>query len=332
MIRKDTLRSTGKTYLFRPDGTYRFTLSDGKKTLRYCVVVEEMDVTVEPLELGFFVNGVRVGEGPGTGWTYDEKGVLSLSGNGPFVLSGEAANNEVQVRADAPGATVILSNAVVFASGRPALDVVQNAALLMAGGTSYLVATDNAAAAEVAQGATLTVGLAPEASRKRSMTGVFSSGGKPAIEDAGRVVVDGGRFFVRADQHAVGTPGNFTCGMDEVMMTGGTPEALTYAETCTDKPCVLVGPAVTVTLPNAVPHVKDIVVSNNVQRLQPTVAGGGVYRVMQNDDIFVGYAAAENGVAKDSFVTNLDDADGRYRLVCTDRASGQSVVREINQK
>lgn len=46
----------------------------------------------------------------------------------------------------------------------------------------------------------------------------------------------------------------------------------------------------------------------------------------------VGYAAAENGVAKVSFVTNLDDADGRYRLVCTDRASGQSVVREINQK
>ena len=45
-----------------------------------------------------------------------------------------------------------------------------------------------------------------------------------------------------------------------------------------------------------------------------------------------GYACAEGGVAKVSFVTNLDDADGPYRLVCKDRASGISVERAVAQK
>ena len=43
----------------------------------------------------------------------------------------------------------------------------------------------------------------------------------------------------------------------------------------------------------------------------------------------VGYAAAENGVAAVTFQTNLDDADGAYRLVCTDRSSGLQVTKTI---
>ena len=42
-----------------------------------------------------------------------------------------------------------------------------------------------------------------------------------------------------------------------------------------------------------------------------------------------GYACAEGGVAKVSFQTNLDDADGAYRVVCKDRASGISVEKKV---
>ena len=42
-----------------------------------------------------------------------------------------------------------------------------------------------------------------------------------------------------------------------------------------------------------------------------------------------GYVCAEGGVAKVSFQTNLDDADGAYRLVCKDRASGISVEKIV---
>ena len=45
-----------------------------------------------------------------------------------------------------------------------------------------------------------------------------------------------------------------------------------------------------------------------------------------------GWAAVEDGVARVSFATNLDDADGDYRLVCADRASGVRISKTIQQK
>ena len=45
-----------------------------------------------------------------------------------------------------------------------------------------------------------------------------------------------------------------------------------------------------------------------------------------------GYVCAEGGVAKVTFLTNLDDADGAYRLVCKDRASGVSSEKSIPLK
>ena len=72
-------------------------------------------------EIGFAVNGKDAGFlWQGANWTYSYR-VLSLTNAMQYVLSGVAANDEVQVRAEASGATVILSNAAVFASGRAAV-------------------------------------------------------------------------------------------------------------------------------------------------------------------------------------------------------------------
>ena len=126
----------GKVYLWLPVGTHRFALSDGQTKFRYCAVVKDQDIRVEPLppilDIGFFVNGEDVGQRAGDGWTYGTNKVLSLDGQTPFVLSGWATNNEVQVTAMTNGTTVVLSNAFVFASGRPALDVAQGAVLTVA--------------------------------------------------------------------------------------------------------------------------------------------------------------------------------------------------------
>ena len=125
----------GSVYLWLPDGAHRFTISDGTTTHRYCAVVHGRGVTVEPLgPVGFYVNGEDIGKtGAGEGWFYQEK-TLSLTNAVKYVLSGEATNDEVQVKANADGATVVLSNAVVFASRRAALDVAQGAVLTVAAG------------------------------------------------------------------------------------------------------------------------------------------------------------------------------------------------------
>ena len=289
----------GKVYLWLPNGTHGFTLSDGERTLRYCAVVNGQDVTVEPLgPVGFYVNGVDISRERGEGWDYNpEFGYLLLGTDGTYVFTGAATNSEVQIRTLRSGATVVLSNAVVFASGRPAIEVHQDTTLLMAGGASYLAATNGSAAVTISEEATLTVDLAPGGSRKESMIGVFNYGEAPAIAkldspwvtEQGPVKVNGGTFFVWADSQVEEAPDKFTCGAGEVMMTGKTPEELRYATACGDAPCVLVGPGVTVTVKDGIPHASGFTVSNAVQAIEES-ATPGVYRVMEGDDVFVGYA------------------------------------------
>ena len=45
-----------------------------------------------------------------------------------------------------------------------------------------------------------------------------------------------------------------------------------------------------------------------------------------------GYACAEGGVAIVEFQTNIDDAEGAYRLLCVDRASGLRHDLKIEQE
>ena len=289
----------GKVYLWLPNGTHGFTLSDGERTLRYCAVVNGQDVTVEPLgPVGFYVNGVDISRERGEGWDYNpEFGYLLLGTDGTYVFTGAATNSEVQIRTLRSGATVVLSNAVVFASGRPAIEVHQDTTLLMAGGASYLAATNGSAAVTISEEATLTVDLAPGGSRKESMIGVFNYGEAPAIAkldspwvtEQGPVKVNGGTFFVWADSQVEEAPDKFTCGAGEVMMTGKMPEELRYATACGDAPCVLVGPGVTVTVKDGIPHASGFTVSIAVQAIEES-ATPGVYRVMEGDDVFVGYA------------------------------------------
>ena len=236
----------GKVYLWLPNGTHHFTLSDGTTTHRYCAVVKGVAITVEPLvPVGFFVNGVDIGkEGTGTGWVYMGKN-LTLNGAGPYVLSGVATNDEVHIHVISPNAaTVILSNAVVFASENPpALNVDQNTSLLMAGGTSCIAATNDIAAVSVGADAALTVGLAPGADEAESMICVFNYGNRAAVDGAGSVAVNGGTLAVWADRQSSAAP--LTRAADVFcMLAGDTPETAKVVDQYNGEAYVLVTAAI----------------------------------------------------------------------------------------
>ena len=240
----------GRVYLWLSNGTHRFTLSDGTTTCRYCAVVKGMGITVEPLgPIGFFVNGEDIGDtGSGTGWNYNKNMKnLTLSEVGLYVLSGVAMNDEVHIHVageKAAGATVILSNAVVFVSGQPpALNVDQNISLLMAGGSSFLGATNNIMALSVGPKAALTVGLAPGADEVEAMIGVFNYGDVAAIGGAGSVTVRGGTLAVWADKRAAETPINRTADV-LCMLAGDDPETAKVVDTYNGEPYVLVTAAI----------------------------------------------------------------------------------------
>ena len=308
----DIFAIDGKVYLWLPDGTHRFELSDGQTTFRYCAVVKGRGITVRPLptiaSIGFFVNGEDVGLRAGDGWTYGTNKVLTLDGKAPFVLSGKATNDEVQITATTVGTTVVLSNAFVLASGRPALKVEKGMSLLMAGDESRLGATNTftssswvsnataavsevtnaTAAVSVASNAVLTVDLAAGGGRWDAKIGVFNYGDTNAVCGTGKVAVNGGTFFVQADKQAVGTSVEFTFGEAEVMMTGDKPAKLKPAKEYKSEPCVLVAPGVAVSL-KEIPHVTGFTVSNAVETIA-NVTGSATCYVMPGDDVFVGYA------------------------------------------
>ena len=84
-------------------------------------------------EIGFAVDGRDIGRlWKDAGWTYSS-GILSLTNAATYVLSGVATNGEVQVKATADAARVVLSNAFVFTSGRRAIGVGQDKLTLAAG-------------------------------------------------------------------------------------------------------------------------------------------------------------------------------------------------------
>ena len=88
-----------------------------------------------------------------------------------------------------------------------------------------------------------------------------------ATTDAARVVLSNMAVFASGRPAVVVAQGaTLEVAANHVMMTGGASGAMRYATTCGDAPCVLVGPAVTVTVKD-IPHVTDVVVSNGEERI-----------------------------------------------------------------
>ena len=294
---KDIVPIDGKVYLYLPNGMHSFAFSDESKTLNFYAVVNGRATTVEPMPplKGFFVNGMDIGSTAGTGWYYDLNRCLHFTGGGTYVLSGLATNDEVQVSVDASDAKLVFSNAVVFTSGRAALEVEKSTSLLMAGDASYLAATNGASAVTVAADAALTVDLGPGGNRFESMICTFGFDAANAIVGDGAVQVKGGTFVALADASAVGVK-TFTCDADSVIMAvGDDPENARFASSAGASKYVLVAPFCRVLVPVEIPGIRSYVVADTTEPIAPsgTVNATNVFKVMVLDDITIDFTADE---------------------------------------
>ena len=296
---RDIVPIDGRVYLYLPNGTHSFSISGGSKILNFYAVVNGRDTAVEPQAIGFTVNGADIGNASGADWSYDESRCLHLSKGGTYVLSGLATNNEVQVSVEASDATLVFSNAVVYARGRPALTVgesLDGIRLGMAGKVSYLVATNGAAngasVPAVQAGSVCEISLAPGGERIESMICVYNFGESPAV--CGRSPrVGSGSLCVWADEAAA--QGNVEYdSASEIMAIGDDPDSTRYATESAGAKCVLVAPFCRVLVPET-PGIASCVVSNRGERISEgdPVGGTNVFKVMVHDGVTIDFVAAE---------------------------------------
>ena len=153
--------ASGDLYLWLPDGDYTFAIGG----TRWAATVAGADTVaqlVSPADpLGVFVNGVEVAHGTGDGWRYSAvSSRLTLTGDGPLVLSGTNTQGKVRVRVETE-ATVTLSNLCLKATANrntPFAIVSNLAARVWFTGTNTLEAGRYCAALEVPGVSDLEIG------------------------------------------------------------------------------------------------------------------------------------------------------------------------------
>ena len=153
--------ASGDLYLWLPDGDYTFAIGE----TRWAATVAGADTVaqlVSPADpLGVFVNGVEVAHGTGDGWRYSAvSSRLTLTGDGPLVLSGTNTQGKVRVRVETE-ATVTLSNLCLKATANrstPFAIVSNLAARVWFTGTNTLEAGRYCAALEVPGVSDLEIG------------------------------------------------------------------------------------------------------------------------------------------------------------------------------
>ncbi|MBR3085165.1 MAG: hypothetical protein IKH04_02055, partial [Kiritimatiellae bacterium] len=153
--------ASGDLYLWLPDGDYTFAIGE----THWAASVAGADTVaqlVSPADpLGVFVNGVEVAHGTGDGWRYSAvSSRLTLTGDGPLVLSGTNTQGKVRVRVETE-ATVTLSNLCLKATANrntPFAIVSNLAARVWFTGTNTLEAGRYCAALEVPGVSDLEIG------------------------------------------------------------------------------------------------------------------------------------------------------------------------------
>ena len=288
----------GMYSFFLPDGEYQLkaTAADGKngKEKSACFYVMDDDAHLVLNETDeFFLNGEDSDDGKGAGWTTTSDNRIVLTNAATYVLSGDLRGQGVDVQTSA---TVILSNATIRTSGEPALSVADDCSvnLKMAGLTSYLVATNEAPAIVLGDKSRLQIELAEGASQFAEIIAV-SYDKKCTIEQRPKsrahVEVKSGSFLVKSDTMAVEAGFSIPeASKDSLLMkTGPSPDNVRFADSYKHEAFVGVVPSHKITVP---PHegIESVVVSNDIEQLKHE--GGGVYRAMLTEVVFIDFKAA----------------------------------------
>ena len=229
--------SEGKVYLYLEptyvdEETYFFANGE-----LYKVVVVNSDAasTAEKMtereSVGVTVNGVDVSELQGGGWKFFVgKRIVSLTGEGPFTISGEGTNISVRVDSDCSVALdgLSISNSV---AGLSPFDCGACSVLMAIGGTNSLVATGSKAAGiHVAGGSSLAISDVQSAGLPPSVL-VVSSGNQAAgigggyKEGAGSISIASGVVTVNGGSYAAAIGGGENGACEVVTISGGVVTA-----------------------------------------------------------------------------------------------------------
>ena len=187
-------------------------------------------------DVGVAVNGEDVSAGSGDGWTYENK-VLTLSGEGPFTLSGTNTAGEVRIR-QMSSSTVTLSDLVLESEeSREKLEPVYavgwdegdgstiSANLLLKGdsrlqnnGDKYETLTRQSGIF-VSHGSTLRINTA-DGSEDASLTAIGGTGsagiGGGRDYAMGKLVIDGGKITAKGGTFGAGIGGGVFWGTEGV--------------------------------------------------------------------------------------------------------------------
>ncbi|MBP5285933.1 MAG: hypothetical protein ILO34_07520, partial [Kiritimatiellae bacterium] len=229
--------SEGKVYLYLEptyvdEETYFFANGQLYKVV---VVASDAASTAEKMtereSVGVTVNGVDVSELQGGGWKFFVgKRIVSLTGEGPFTISGEGTNISVRVDSDCSVALdgLSISNSV---AGLSPFDCGSCSVLMAIGGTNSLVATGSKAAGiHVAGGSSLAISDVQSAGLPPSVL-VVSSGNQAAgigggyKEGAGSISIASGVVTVNGGSYAAAIGGGENGACEAVTISGGVVTA-----------------------------------------------------------------------------------------------------------
>jgi len=222
--------SYGSIYLWLPDGTYTFEANGRNCTVEIQDGVGPTGVTVNGEDVAFGLTG-------GAGWDYDATThILTLSGAGPFTLSGGNATGAVCVVVpDDFNNTITLSNLALLSrnNNQCAFALGENANVsLFITGNNTLASGSNRAGIEVAAGRTLSINnVSGDDAATLTVTGGGSGAGIGGGINAaaGTITIAGGAITATGGRYGAGVGGgehDIDVGKDgtggEVIVSGGS--------------------------------------------------------------------------------------------------------------
>ncbi|MGI6494926.1 MAG: hypothetical protein ACOX5G_02345 [Kiritimatiellia bacterium] len=216
----------GCIYLWLLSGDYDFTANDRGCTARVWNGVGSSGVTVDGEDVAFG----PVHAPPGN-WSFDgANGILTLTGTGPFTLSGVNVISGVRVVVPhGVGNTVVLSNLTLRATGygHCAFELQADAVVsLVLAGANTLVSGEDRAGLEVSEGRTLFISHAlGDATASLAATGGSGGAGIGGSNNAagGAVAISGGRITATGGtMFAAGIGGGGGGAGGAVAISGGT--------------------------------------------------------------------------------------------------------------
>ena len=217
----------GSIYLWLPDGTYTFNANGRSCTVKIQDGTGPTGVTVNDEEVAFGPTG-------GAAWNYDaDTHILTLSGEGPFTLSGGNATGAVCVVVpDDFNDTITLSNLTLRTANNEqcafALGENANVSLLITGNNT-LGSGENRAGIEIATGRTLSINnVSGDDAATLSVTGGYFGagigGGKNAV--AGTITIEGGAITANGGSSSAGVGGGYKGAGGNVIVSGGSLTAM----------------------------------------------------------------------------------------------------------